>query len=83
MLDHLKQQCLALTAQEKKIKVKDVNIPWDRGNDIETYFVKADKLEEDIQENYGIKWPIIMKITQSDDEIYWSNMFSKEELMAW
>ena len=24
-----------------------------------------------------------MKITQADDEIYWSNIFSKEELMAW
>ena len=24
-----------------------------------------------------------MKITQAEDEMYWSNMFSKEELMAW
>ena len=24
-----------------------------------------------------------MKIEQAEDEMYWSNMFSKEELMAW
>ena len=60
----------------------DVNLPWDRDDDIETYFVKPNKLEEDLQENYGIKWPNIMKITQSEDEMYKSNMFSKEELMT-
>ena len=54
MLDHLEQQCLALTAQDKKTKMKEVNLPWDRDDDIETYFVKAKKLEEDLQENYGI-----------------------------
>ena len=54
MLKHLKQQCLALTARDKKTNKKDVNILWDQDNDIETYFVKADKLEEDLQENYGI-----------------------------
>ena len=51
MLDHLEQQCLALTAQDKKMKMKDVNLPWDRDDDIETYFFKANKLEEDLQEN--------------------------------
>ena len=58
-------------------------IPWDRDNDTETYFVKANKLEEDLQENYGIEWPTIMKITQAEDKVYRSNMFSKEELMNW
>ena len=51
MLDHLEQQCLALTARDKKIKMKNVNLPWDRHYDIETYFVKAEKLEEYLQEN--------------------------------
>ena len=54
MIEHLDQQCLALTERDKKTKMKDVNIPWDRDDDIKTYFVKADKLEEDPQENYGI-----------------------------
>ena len=54
MLNHLEQQCLALTAQDKKTKMKDVNLPWDRDDNIETYFVKADKLKGDLQENYGI-----------------------------
>ena len=34
MLEHLKQQCLALTARDKKTKIKDVNIPWDHDDDI-------------------------------------------------
>ena len=83
MLDHLEQQCLALTAREKKTKMKDVNLPWDRDHDIETYFVKAGKLEEDLQENYSIEWKNSMKITQAEDKMYRSNMFSKEELTAW
>ena len=45
MLEHLEQQCLALTARDKKTKMKDVNIPWDRDANIKTYFVKANKLE--------------------------------------
>ena len=46
MLDHLEQQRLALTARDKKTKMKDVNLPWYRDDNIEKYFVKADKLEE-------------------------------------
>ena len=46
-------------------------------------FRQGQKLEEDLQENCGIKWPISMKITQAEDEMYRSHMFSKEELMAW
>ena len=70
MLDHLEKQCLALTPRNKKTKMKDVNLPWDRDDDIETYFVKDDILEEDLQENYGIEWPTSMKITQAEDEMY-------------
>ena len=62
--------------------MKDVNLLWDRDDNIKTYFVKAEKLEEELQEKYGIKWPTSMKITQADDEMYRSYMFSKEELMA-
>ena len=83
MLNHIEQQCVALTARDKKTKMKDVNIPWDQDDDIETYFAKVDKLEEDLQENYGIEYPTSMKITQAEDEMYRSNMFSKEELMIW
>ena len=51
MLNHLKQQCLTLTERYIKIKTKDVNLLWDYDDDIETYFVQANKLEEDLQEN--------------------------------
>ena len=44
ILDHLEQQCLTLTARDKKIKMKEANLLWDRDDDIETYFVKADKI---------------------------------------
>ena len=46
MLEHIEQQCLTLTARDKKTKMKDVNLPWDRYHDIKTYFVKANQLEE-------------------------------------
>ena len=83
MLDHLDQQCLALTERDKKIRMKDVNLPWECDDDIETYFFKAEKLEEDLKENYGIELPTSMNIMQAEDEMYRSNMFSKEDLMAW
>ena len=63
--------------------MQDVNIPWDRDDDTKIYFFKADKLEEDFEENYGIEWPASMKITQAKDEMYRSNIFTKEELMTW
>ena len=47
--------------------MKYVNIPWDQDDEIETYFVKANKLQEDLQENYVIEWPTSMKITQGED----------------
>ena len=75
MLGHLERQCLALTARDKKTKIKDVNLPWDRDDDTETYFVKADILEEYLKENYGIEWPTSMKITQAEDGMFRSNMF--------
>ena len=49
MIDHLKQQYLALTAQDKKIKTKDVNLLWDCNDDIKKYFVKDEQLEKDLQ----------------------------------
>ena len=70
MLDHLEHQCLALTAGDKKTKMKDVNLPCERDDDIETYFIRAEKLEEDLQENYDIKWLTSTKITQAEDEMY-------------
>ena len=47
--------------------MKDVNLPWDRDDDIETYFVNANKLDGELQENYVIKWMTSMKITQAED----------------
>ena len=49
MPEHLEQQCVDLTMRDKKTNMKDVNTPWDQDDDIDTYFIKADKLEEDLQ----------------------------------
>ena len=68
MLDHLEQQYISLTARDKKTIMKDVNLPWDRDDYTKTHFVEADKIEEDLQENYSIEWPTSMNITPAEDE---------------
>ena len=40
-------------------------------------------MEKYLQENYGIEWLTSMKITQAEDKMYRSNMFTKEDLMTW
>ena len=65
MLRHLKEQCRALTSREKREKLKEVTVPWDQNDDIQTYFVKLDKLEEELSNEFDIKWPTSMKIMQA------------------
>ena len=83
MLHHLNKQCLALTGREKKEKMDTINLEWNQDDDIETYFVKADKLEEELLLDYGITWPTSMKITQVIDQMYASNVFSEDDMMDW
>ena len=83
MLHHLDKQCLALTGREKKEKMDSINLEWNQDDDIETYFVKADKLEEELLLDYGITWPTSMKITQVIDQMYASNVFSEDDMMDW
>ena len=60
-----------------------MNFEWNQDNDIETYFVKADKLEEELLLDYDITWPTSMKITQVIDQMYASNVFSEDNMMDW
>jgi hypothetical protein len=81
MLHHLNKQCLALTGREKKEKMDIINLEWNQDDGIETYFVKADKLEEELLLDYDIIWPTSMKITQVIDQMYASNVFSEDDMM--
>ena len=54
LIKHLKQQYFARTNRERKEKLKECELPWDPGEDIGTYFTKLDKLEEDLDDEYGI-----------------------------
>ena len=83
MLQHLEGQCHALTEREKKEKLQEVNVPWDQNDDIQTYFVKLDKLEEELKNEFDIEWPTSMKIMQAVNEMYDSNQFSEKDMMDW
>ena len=61
VVDHLEQQCLALTIMEKESKLEETRLPWDLNDDITTYFVKLDKLELELDE-LDIKWPTSINI---------------------
>ena len=83
MLSHLEGQCHALTEREKKAKLDEVNVPWDQNDDIKTYFVKLDKLEEELLNEFDIEWPTSMKIMQAVNEMYDSNQFEERDMMDW
>jgi len=82
VIDHLGQQCLALTNVEKEAKLEETRLPWDLNDDIQTYFTKLDKLETELEE-LDIEWPTSMKITQAVKEMYKSNQFEKREYRDW
>ena len=37
MIDHLREQCLAMTSKEKKQKLKQIDLAWDHGDDIRVF----------------------------------------------
>ena len=83
MLRHLKGKCHALTSRENKLKLDEVNVLWDQNDDIQTYFVKLDKLEEELSNDFDIEWPTSMKIMQAVNKMYDSNQFSEKDMMDW
>ena len=54
ILDHLESQCLALTAREKAVKLRDIHAQWDKNDEVKTFFDQMEKLAQEIQDNYGI-----------------------------
>jgi len=83
MIEHLERQYLVLTNREKKKKLTDTQLPWDADDDIRTYFTKLNKLEEELRDEYNIKWPTSLKILQAVNEMYDSNNFDEKEMMTW
>ena len=83
MLEHLEGQCLVLTQREHRAKLQEITLPWSKGEDIKTYFVKLDKLEEKFLLEYGIEWPTSQKIMQAVNKMYDSSLFDAKEMMAW
>ena len=58
-----------------------INIAWNQDNVSETYYVTANKLEEELSLDYNITWPTSMKITQVVAEMYASNVFSEDDMI--
>ena len=56
MLEHLREQCLAVTFKEKKKKLKEINISWDHGDDIRVFLRNIQKLKDQLDDEYGIDW---------------------------
>ena len=83
MIEHLERQCLALTSRERTIKLRDTLIPWDQNDDVTTYFVKLEKLDEELQNEFNIEWPESQKLNQAVNEMYESNQFTQENMMDW
>jgi hypothetical protein len=83
MIEHLEQQCLALTSREKTIKLRDTLIPWDQNDDVTTYFVKLEKLDEELLNEFNIEWPESQKLNQAVNEMYESNQFTQDNMMDW
>ena len=83
MLEHLTEQCLALTFKEKKKKLKEINLTWGHGDDIRVFLSKIQKLQETLEDKYGIKWPEDMRMTHIVAEFADSGIFTKEAMMEW
>ena len=84
MLKHLEDQCHALTSREKAAKIKEIWLPWNHAEDnIESFFNKLDKLEEELMNDYKVEWPITMKMNHATNELGDSKQFTEEEFMTW
>ena len=49
MLNHINEKSLVLAIHKKEENLTETNIPWDLNDDLATYFVKLDHLEEELK----------------------------------
>ena len=83
MLEHLREQCLAMTSREKKQKLKEVNLEWEQGDDVRVFLSKVQKLQEQLQDQYDLDWAEDVRMTHIVSEFADSNIFTEEEMMTW
>ena len=73
---HLLTQCMKLTNQEKRAKLKEIEFPWLAEEDVSIYFSKLDKEQERLKK-MSVKWDDTQKATQAVDEMYNISLFDK------
>jgi hypothetical protein len=83
MFEHLEQQCLAINDVDKAKKLRETHVEWDKNDDIVTYFDALDRMENALEDDYGIEWPTEMKIITAMEAMYSSTMFTKAEMREW
>ena len=83
MLDHLREQCLALTSTEKRRKLKQIELEWKPEDDLQVFLLKVQKLKEELEEEYDLTWEEDMRMTHVVSELAESNVFTEEELANW
>ena len=82
ILDHLKSQCLARTNEDQDAKLAETRKPWDQTDSIGQYFLKLDKLEEEL-DDIGIPWTVEIKIIAAVKQMYASGIFDPRNLRTW
>ena len=83
VLEHLEEQCLALTGLERATKLKEIQVSWDKNDSITTFFSNLDRLEDELADDYNIEWTTDLKILAAVMEMYTSGIFDRKEMMAW
>ena len=75
-------QCMKLTNQEKRAKLKETGFPWLAEEEVSIYFRNLDKEQERLKK-ISIKWDDTQKVTQAVNEMYNSSLFDKKQMMEW
>ena len=82
ILDHLRSHCLEITDVEKDECLEETRKPWDLNDEITTYFLRLDKMQEDLADD-DIEFTTRQKITQAVKQMYASRLFDKKDMTAW
>ena len=78
LLEHLKEQCLAMTFEKKRRELKEINLRWEHQGDIRVFLSNVQKLKEQLEDEYGIEWADNMLMTHVVAELCDSNVFTEE-----
>ena len=74
---------LDIDLQGEKKKLKEINLTWGHGDDIRVFLSNIQKLQETLEDAYGIKWREDMRMTHLVAEFADSDIFTEEEMMEW